>query len=273
MRYWKGSTSVLDKFIDAITSTECLAAFLGVLAAFLLEAIRRWRADRLAELAAGNEAIFALCQMFTHTANINNQMFVAHSAEFRDKSGRHPTYAEILPMQVSADRVLRLQLDRLGFLLRSHDPDVLNRLATTALDFDVLMKLLEERNAQHLEWQRESARALATPHLPDPVPFEMLEQLVGIHRSFLLRHMTDGLRERLPECAENLERISKQVTDAVSLMFPTRRTYRFERRERSDAVAPPPATSKGRLWRRCVRAIAKALRMPIKFPRKRVSSK
>lgn len=256
---------MLDKFVNAITSTECLAAFLGALAAFWLEAIRRWRADRLSELSAGNEAIFALCQMFTHTANINNQMFVAHAEEFRDKSGRDPNYAEILPMQVSADRVLRLQLDKLGFLLRSHDPDVLNRLAVTALDFDVMMKLLEDRNALHLEWQRESARALATPNLLDPVPFEQLEQLVGIHRSFLLRHMTDGLRERLPECAANLERIGKQVHDALSLMFPTRRTYRFERHERPDAVAAPPSTAKPRLWRRCVRAIAKALRKPVTF--------
>lgn len=256
---------MLEKFIEAVTSTECLAAFLGALAAFALEAIRRWRADRLAELAAGNEATFALCQMFTHTANIYNQKFVTHAKEFRDKSGRDPNYAEIFPMQVSADRVFRLQLDKLGFLLRSHDPDVLNRLAVTALDFDVLMKLLEDRNALHLEWQRESARVLATPNLPDPIPFQLLEQLVGIHRSFLLRHMTDGLRERLPECSANLERIGEQLNDALSLMFPTRRTYRFKRRERQDAVSPPPSTAKGRLWRRCVRAIAKTLRKPLKL--------
>ena len=257
--------TVVEKFVEALTSTEALAAFLGAFAAFGLEAIRRWRADRLADLAAGNEAVFALSQMFTHASNIYHQQFVAYAQAFKEQNGHEPNYAQILPMEISSGQVPRLQLEKLGFLLRSHDPDVLNRLAVTALDFDVLMNLLDRRNTAHLEWQRESAGVFADPAVPDPVPFELLEQRIGVHRSFLLRHMTDGLKQRLPECSTNIERIGKQLTEVLTLVFPTRQVSRFERRERQDAVASPPSTAKARRWRRMVRALVKLSRTPVRI--------
>jgi hypothetical protein len=212
--------------------------------------------------------VFALLQMFTQAANVYRQKFVVRSAEVRKMTGSDPNYSQILPMELATRQIPRLQLEKLGFLLRSHDPDILNRMAVTAMDFEVLMNLLEKRNVAHLEWQRASEPVFADPTLPGPISIEVLEDRIGAQRSVMLKLMTDELRERLPECAGNLERIGKQLTDVLSLMYPSHRINRFDRLERQDAVAPPPSTPKARLWRRAVRAVARTLRTPLGVHRK-----
>ena len=76
-------------------STEFWAALFGALAAFLLEALRRWAADRKHQLAAGNEAVFALAQMHRLATAIYNQAYLDRAAEVRWSQKREPLILSI----------------------------------------------------------------------------------------------------------------------------------------------------------------------------------
>lgn len=258
----------MNKLLDAITSTEALAAFLGAFAAFLLEAIRRWRSDRLAELAAGNEAVFALSQMCTMTTNINNQLFVDRIAEFTKTMGRAPSYIEFLPMHAGNTDLMRLHMDKLGFLLNTYDPDILNRIASCDRDFAVLMGVMEQRNHAHIEWQQKSSHAMAKLFTAQiEVPITQMEQLVGMDLSYRLRAFTEHLQEGLPRCAEDLKSAGEQLTKVLAMTFPTRRVASFVNIPRVESAIRAPNV-KPRLWRRCVRACYRVTQTQIRWPRK-----
>ncbi len=258
----------VEKIVNAIISTEGIAAFFGALggalAAFFLEALRRWRAERVTQIAAGNEAIFALSQMYARAVGIYQQQFIDRAKFFREQEKRDPNYAEILPIE-QGRTIIRIQLDRLGFLLRSHDPDLLNRLVTVDTHFDVLMQVIEKRNTTQVEWQKASATAIASHFLGQTIPFEILENLIGIDLSFRLKHMTEALQQQLPECAENLKTVGKQLTDALLWIFPTGRINSFIDSGRRIASPIPTNVLRPRLWRRMVRCIVKLARKPIMF--------
>ena len=107
----------LAKLLEALGSTECLAAFLGAFAAFMLEALRRWRSDRLANIAIGKEAVLSLAQMYSHITAVFNQQFIDQRQAFEGEHHRQPNYAEIVPLEANLANALRLQPERLGFLI------------------------------------------------------------------------------------------------------------------------------------------------------------
>ncbi len=255
-------SAIGDKLLTALTSTECIAAFLGACAAFLMEALRRWWSDRRDTLAAGNEAVFALAQMFAHITNVYNQQFVEQAKVFREMANREPNYAEILPLELG-DGVARLRFERLGFLLRSHDPDLLNRLAAADSNFGVLTKVIERRNEAQVQWQRATAAVFAQNLSGSPIPFETLERLVGMDLSFRLKNMTEELQRRLPECSKELRSAGQQLTRVLSLVFPMGRVNSFIHVERENAVTPPSGIPKPPLWRRFIRGIVRLMRTKI----------
>jgi hypothetical protein len=260
--------SATDKILAAITSTEALAAFLGAFAAFLLEAIRRWRSERLANLAAGNEAVFALSQMYTWMTNVNNQMFVDRAAEVRAETGRDPLYIYFLPMEARSEDVLRVPMDRLGFLLSSYEPDMLNRIAACDREFGVLSRLLEQRNAIHVEWQQRSGQITAQLPPGTEVTLEQMENAVGGDLSHRLKAMTESLQKGLPACAGDLRTVATQLTFTLSMVFPTKRVTEFEAIPREKGLQLPAAARPPRLWRRFVRRCFRIARTPIRLPGK-----
>lgn len=261
---------MLDNFIKAITSTEFLAAFFGAFTAFLLEAMRRWRSDRLANLASGNEGVFALAQMYTMVTNINNQMFVDRIPEVTKLLGRPPDYVEFLPMHAGNTQSMRLRVDKLGFLLDTYDPDILRRIASCDGDFAVLMDTLEQRNQAHVEWQQRSAQAAAGLFTGQPITLGQLKEAVGLDLSLRLRAYTENLQQGLPQCAENLKSAGGQLTKVLAMTFPTRRVNSFVEAKRTNAVLPVPNV-KPRLWRRFVRGCYRVARIQIRLPRKSVT--
>lgn len=248
---------MLGKFTDAITSTECLAAFLGALAAFLLEAWRRWRSDTREQWMAGNEAVFALAQMYSLVVGIHRQQFEEQIARFKREHGRDPNYSEFLPMEVGESDVMRPRLDALGFLLRSHDPDVLNRLAVVRQQFDVFMHSMRQLNEAQNQWQQSFARVLEQH--PSDLKLEQIEDYIGPYLTVRLQTLVQSLQQGLPECAKDLKMVGEQLSESLSFSFPAKMISRFAHIERTGPVLPP-GVKKPKLWRRCVRAISRVLR-------------
>jgi hypothetical protein len=261
---------MLANIVEWITSKDFFvaffAAFFGALSAFLFEAYRSWRSDRHKDLVAGNEAIFALSQMYTHATNINNQLFKDRAKLVQQLAGRDPFYFEFMPMEIAAEQVPRVQLDRLLFLLRSHAPDLLNRLAGIDREFGVIMKFLEHRNEAQKEFQRKTNDAW----VPDlrGATLGQLQELAGPELCQRLEKMTENLRMGLPTCASDLMAMTKQVTDVLKFEFPFSIVAGFDPIERDSGFAVLE-DEKPRTWRRLVRWLSRLARKPIRLPRKK----
>src|SRR5580704_13057821 len=102
---------------------EFWAALFGAAAAFLLEAIRRWRSERRRDIAVGNQALFVLVQMYTSLVAL--RVFINDRINLmKERESRAPRYFEYQAMSLVWNDNMRLPMDRLGFLLQSYDPDL-----------------------------------------------------------------------------------------------------------------------------------------------------
>jgi hypothetical protein len=252
-----------EAVVKAMTSTECLAAFLGAFAAFLLEALRRWRSDRLAQLAAGNEAMFALSQMYTYVVNVRDQLFIDRETELLPILGRQPHYFEYLPIEIAPEDVGRIKLDTIAYLFRSHDPDLLNRLAGGDREFSMMMKTIIQRNAAQYEFQRRTTEIeLQLKQAGAPLTIPNVEHAMGADRVATLKHLTAVLKEGLPRCGEDLVVLMKQLHDVLSLQFPTQPVTGFDPVSRPHGVSEPPKEAKAPRWRLIVRVLYRLVSRP-----------
>jgi hypothetical protein len=242
---------------EILTSKEFWSALFGALAAFLLEALRRRAADRKHELAAGNEAVFALAQIHTLATLIFNQAFKDREAEVRRAQHREPTYFEFLPMIIPWNASIKLSLDRLGFVLASYHPDLLNRLAAVDREFAAVIQAVTERNTQYNEFRR---RFVGLPKSSQAIRPEMIEDLVGVDVREPLRTTTEALRRGLPRCAEHAHLAGKQLSEMLSYHSPLARVSRFTPIARTTALDAPHVTAPA--WRRAVRGLVTRLRRP-----------
>jgi hypothetical protein len=239
-------------------SAEFWAALFGALAAFLLEAMRRWIQDRKHKIAAGNEAVFAMAQMHSLATLINNQMFEDRKVQVRKVMEREPLYFEFLPMPLPPDIWSKMGLDRLGFILATYNPNLMSKLAGFERGFSALMHFVERRNAQHEEFQQ---RRVALPHPDAPVQQAHLEKMIGIDLCAQLRQSTEELMKGLPKAAADAVELGKQLSATLSFVFPLARISRFTPtdRQRSISAGPDPVAP---LWRRLVRGFVTKVRRP-----------
>lgn len=231
---------------------QSLAAFFGVFAAFLLEALRRWWADKRLQRAAGNEAVFALAQMYQMTVGMNRQQFTVQIEESKKVKGREPNYSEFLPMEMADTNVLHPRFESLGFLLSSNDPDLLNRLSVACQEFDALLSAMRQLNLAQNEWQRIYASILQ--QFSGDLKLEQIEPLVGPYLTFRLQSLVYSLQQRLPESSEQLRVVGRQLTEALSLNFPFGAVSQFDHIERNRPFDVPSSARRPRTWRLFVRA-------------------
>lgn len=237
---------------------QSFAAFFGALAAFLLEALRRWRSERREKWMAGNAAVFALAQMYSLVVGLHRQQFLDQIERFKKERGREPNYSEFLPLEVGKNEVMRPRLDDLGFLLRSYDPDVLNRLSVVIQRYDVLINAMHQLNHAQNQWQQAYAKIL-NDYAGD-LRVEQIEDLIGPYLTVRLQMLVQSLQQVLPDCAKELKTVGEQLSEALSFAFPTRMVSKFEHIERNDPTELPPSMKRPSLWRRCLRSMSRAIR-------------
>ncbi len=227
------------------------AAFFAV-AAFALEAVRRGSEKHRENLAAGNEAIMVLAQMYSVIRNYDQQAFVDRALEVRSKLKRDPVYIEYLPMTIVWNERSTLPMDRLGFLLKSHDADILNRLSLVERAFLSILAANKMRNETHLRFQ-ERAREVLRPS--ESVPSHVVEEMVGFDLVQQLKQLTGNLQADIPRTVEALLSISTQLSEVLSLVFPTGLIMRYTPTAPARGVSPPASTRKAAWWRRCLRRL------------------
>jgi hypothetical protein len=239
---------------DPFPYGEFGAAFFGAVAAFALEALRRRGEEQREDLAAGNEAVMMLAQMYSVLRNYHQQAFVDRAIAVRNELNRDPVYVEYLPVTVAWNERSTLPMNRLGFLLRSHDADILNRLSLVERGFLTVLATNRLRNEVHLRFQ-ERARAVLL-HPTTPVPSHLVEQAVGYDLALQLKQLTEHLKADIPRTFEDLLSLSKQLSDVLALEFPTGRIAGFKPTSAPvEGISPPANAKKAAWWRRRLRAL------------------
>lgn len=245
---------------DPVPYGEFGAAFFGAVAAFVLEALRRRGEENRQRLAAGNEAIMVLAQMYSVLRNYNQQAFVDRAIEVHKQIGREPVYIEYLPVTVAWNERSTLPMNRLGFLLESHDADILNRLSAAERGFLTILAANTLRNGVHLNFQAR-ARMVLRPN--DPVPGHIVEESVGMDLALQLKQLTEHLKSNIPSATENLLSLARQLRGVLDLVFPTGRTVGFTPTDApTEELSAPPSIRKAAWWRRCLRAMVNKWRGP-----------
>lgn len=245
---------------ESIPYAEFGAAFFGALAAFILEAFRRYREDRRKDLAAGNQAITVLAQMYSVLRNVNDQAYVGRAKEIREKLNRDALYLEYQPLGIGWNPQTQLPMSRLGFLLKSHDGDILNRLALVERAFLTILDTNLRRNDVHVRFQ-ERARSVLIPG--NEMRLQELEDLVGVDLALQLKQLTEHLLSDVPRTRDDLLSLSTQLRGVLDMEFPTGRTVGFKPFDVPyEGVAAPPDAHKAAWWRRVVRAIINKWRGP-----------
>jgi hypothetical protein len=233
---------------EIFASKEFWAAFWGAVTAFALEAMRRWRSERRHQAAAGNQAVFVLAQMYITLASLQRTLIDDRAQLLRNLEGREPHYFEYQAMSLWWNPDMRLPMDRLGFLLKSYDPDLLNRMSSIEHSFFTILDTLEKRTAAHLEFTGAASLRFGA-HLPRPAE---LEEAVGPDLSLRLRGLTESLLQHLPATLPLVSKIAGQISETLGLVFPLTRFIGMEptiqpfTAERPPSAVPPT-------WRRLVR--------------------
>jgi hypothetical protein len=240
-------------------SAEFWAALFGAAAAFLLEAIRRWRSERRRDIAIGNQALFVLVQMYTTLAALRN--FINDRINLmKERESRAPHYFEYQAMSLVWNENMRLPVDRLGFLLQSYDPDLLNRMIQVETSFFMILYNLKKRTEAHMEF---TARAEQLFGMDLPSPSE-LERGVGPNIAMRLRALTEALLKHVPLTIEQIPKVGRQLSETLSFVFPMTPPIGSDFTPYKFTTDPPPDVEPPR-WRRSLRDSVRWIKRRIKI--------
>jgi hypothetical protein len=241
-----------------LRSAEFWAALFGALTAFLLEAIRRWRSERRRDIAIGNQALVVFMQMYTTLSELQ-RLIEERTNLIQKRESRAPHYFEYQAMGLVWNESMRLPMDRLGFLLQSYDPDLLNRMIHVENSFFTILYNLERRTAAQMEFTAKVQQIFGV-NLPPPTD---LERGVGPGIAMRLEQLTTSLIQKLPETIEQIPKVGRQLSETLSFVFPMLPPIGSDFTLHKFTTDPPPDTEPPR-WRRSLRDTARWIKRKVK---------
>lgn len=252
-----GVTSLHDVVVTVEFWSSLFGALAGALAAFGFAILQRWWERREEHVTAARQAVFALAQMYTYVALVNRQWLNEGAAEARAKLttlgiSREPLYFEYLPISASANPGTSVRLDRLDFLLRSHAPDLVGRIAAAERSYLGVVETIEQRNGLHLRFQEKMASLVSGPAVLASV--DQLEGAVGRDLMGQIRALTEVLQRDIPSAEADLAMVARQASDVLKHVFPMARMITVEPTT-PRAFTDTTADGRPAAWRRVVRIV------------------
>jgi hypothetical protein len=230
-------------------------AFAGAIAAFALGAFGQWRAAANSRRSAGNRAILTLAEMWSEAKGMHAAMFLSQDAEFERLLRRKPYLFEYRAVMDLRSEPPSLDVDSLGFLVDSTDPDILMRLSVARTDFGTMLKLAATHERLQLELQKRVASSDPRPNVPYRA--EEIRRLAGPDLIAQLEAVTQTLRGRISELTDSLPRLLKELQTALSYALPSHSFVQFIPADRGPLSASIAPAVKAALWRRGVRTLAR----------------
>lgn len=237
---------------ELLGNAEFWAALFGALAAFLLGAMGQWWAASRAKATAGNLAMITLAQMYALLENLRFQLFIEEASRAALELGCvEPPSIFLRPVIGLPRQELRLEVEELGFLADSHDPDILNRLLTIERQFASMVDLVRRHHELHAEFQERMSRF--DPTGLRQITIQDLPQMVGGPLLHQLDDAVDALAKGLPETRDHILKVADQLLLTLRMQLPARRFISFKGSPRSEVPDAPSDLSKPALWRKAVR--------------------
>jgi hypothetical protein len=238
-------------FTHLLGTGEFWAALFGALAAFLLGMSATWWANVSAKRTAGNLALFTLVQMYSLLEDIRSQLLVQEVSRQAKLLGRAPFEFEIRSVIGLPKEALRVPVEQLGFLVDSHDPDILNRVTAVGRAFESMLDVIDRHRVLHFRLQERMAAADTggggLKVLPRDIP-----AIVGTDLFIQVVQMVRELQVGLPKTRDAILSVSAQLREVLRMQFPMRHFLRFATIEHRPLTDLPPVP-RPRSWRRIVR--------------------
>jgi hypothetical protein len=224
----------MNEFIWSFISLV-LGTGIGAFLAFQFERWQRRREGRDNHYLAAKYAHFVLLQQHSLLRNLAAQ----HLNVLAENENRWWMLHPIL----SPPQSFSLDFSSLVFVLRSKDPDLLNRLAVTQERFSTLMRLLDQRSDLHAQFQERTAILHREGAFPGGM-FTFDEQTtnkIGGALLAQLRGATDSLFEGVPTAQEFIAARLKELETFVRQEFPKKRPPSYKELPLSEGAAANPA--------------------------------
>ena len=239
----------------------------GALTAFLLGMIANWLKDNREKRTAGNVALMTLSQMCSLTDNLSNHYVFDEPARAMRLTGRSAVSIMLRHLVAIPTELPRIDNDSLGFLVDSHDPDILNRLLFTERSFAQTIALVHSHSDLTKEFQ--SKMSADDPSGRRNIERDDVVRIAGAKLLIGIDDAVEQLRDLLPKTANDLYSIANQLSYALQMQFPMRAIARIARLPRNRFEAKPKGLPKPPIWRRVTRWIFEWIRGLIQW-RKRV---
>jgi hypothetical protein len=210
-------TNIIWNFVSLVLGTG-----LGAFLVFQFERRQRRREEWDRHYLAAKYAHFVLLQQYSLLRNLTAQ----HLAALADNENRWWMLHPIL----SPPQSFSLDFDSLAFVLRSSDPDLLNRLAVTQERISTLMRLLEQRSNLHAQFQERTGILQKEGAFPEGMfsLADLTPDKIGGPLLAQLRGATDYLFEGVPEAQEYITARLKEIENFMRHEFPKGRPPSYQ---------------------------------------------
>lgn len=223
------------------------AAGFGAMAAFMLEAWRRWRGKCRADRDAATAAQLTLSQMYSHLGSILQDAYLgAHERTLAlVKRNAHPY--EMPTLAGVADHEIRLDIRSLAFLVGSRDPDLINVLAVVERRYIVC--LINE--CKRVELYQRMQEILAAAGVLDPSKLGELA-IDALLKPALAQQITSISRQSEIECRETVKSllaVQDRLGEVAAEHFPMQASITFGSPEEAEDARKK---RKAAWWRRAL---------------------
>lgn len=250
------SLITIDRLVASAEFWAALAgAFAGAIAAFLLGRLSQWRTSANARRSAGNLTIITLAAMYSEAKAINDSIFLRPLPELTKLHGRAPLYFEFRAAMDLLEEAPPLDIEPLGFLVDSHDPDILARLIAAKNNFAAMLKIAAAHERLSIELQSRLAKIdpiVKAQHRPEE---NDLFKLVGMDVMLQLKSVAEGLQSILPELEKSLLRLGGELREVLLYQLPWQSFVRFIPEDRGKLSEAKSYAIRPALWRRAIRSV------------------
>lgn len=222
MPIWDFLTSIDWLRFLGQTVPTLVAAMAGAYFAFRLERVHQESKERNAQVAEGNLALFTLTQMW----NVLKQYQLDVVEDWRDREDAWLNMPVTLPDEAAE---LKFNLSKLGFLIYSSNPNILNDIALHQRRFQFGLTQIKSRNEMHLTkvFPRMDAAGIRRGVA---VPTDAIENTLGGTLVHQMKSLSAGIIENIDDDVRDMQRDFGRLRDILCAQFSGKKfiNYVFE---------------------------------------------
>lgn len=207
-----------DVLINALTTL--FAAFLGALAAFLLQDWRNKRVEEARKRSAVNRAIFDLSMLWNALEQYRKEII-----EPVRKSN-----APWLNMQANVSTQFQnasFNFDELFFLVDAEKAEFLQKLFLEESRYRITIDLIEERSKIVLNWLQPKMESLGFTK-DDKLNLQELEAKLGLDLTFKLKSLTSAIIQFVDENLASMHALNSEFTAAMEILFEGKKVLKVQ---------------------------------------------